>query len=152
MAGNFLPGTASLLEDLDKKLMVLLRDGRTLIGYLRSIDQFANLVLHRTIERIHVGNKFADMPRGIFIIRGENVVLCGEVSEETAESESDDGDSSTAGYGAGHHESLIRVDVEEILELQQNELLAKQERDKLRLKAAQESGLTVNYETLLDDF
>ena len=39
----------------------------------------ANLVLHRTIERIHVGKKYGDIPRGIFVIRGENVVLLGEV-------------------------------------------------------------------------
>ena len=44
---NYLPGTASLIEEIDKKLLVVLRDGRTLIGWLRSIDQFANLVLHR---------------------------------------------------------------------------------------------------------
>lgn len=62
-----------------EKLMVLLRDGRTLIGYLRSVDQFANLVLQRTIERIHVGNEYGDIPRGVFIIRGENVVLLGEI-------------------------------------------------------------------------
>ena len=59
--------------------MVLLRDGRTLIGYLRSVDQFANLVLHKTIERIHVGNEYGDIQRGVFIIRGENVVLLGEI-------------------------------------------------------------------------
>lgn len=62
-----------------EKLMVLLRDGRTLIGYLRSVDQFANLVLHQTIERIHVGNEYGDIPRGVFIVRGENVVLLGEI-------------------------------------------------------------------------
>lgn len=64
---------------ITEKLMVLLRDGRTLIGYLRSVDQFANLVLHQTIERIHVGNEYGDIPRGVFIIRGENVVLLGEI-------------------------------------------------------------------------
>ncbi|XP_042696299.2 U6 snRNA-associated Sm-like protein LSm1 isoform X7 [Chrysemys picta bellii] len=37
---NYMPGTASLIQDIDKKHLVLLRDGRTLIGYLRSIDQF----------------------------------------------------------------------------------------------------------------
>ena len=73
-ASQYLPGTASLIEELDKRLMVLLRDGRTLIGYLRSVDQFANLVLHKTIERIHVGSDFGDIPRGIFVVRGENVV------------------------------------------------------------------------------
>lgn len=99
---NPLAGTANMLEEVDseymvdencsslcvtpmsdiyilEKLMVLLRDGRTLIGYLRSVDQFANLVLHRTIERIHVGNEYGDIPRGVFIIRGENVVLLGEI-------------------------------------------------------------------------
>ena len=73
-AAQYLPGTASLIEELDKKLMVLLRDGRTLIGYLRSVDQFANLVLHKTIERIDVGSDYGDIPRGIFVVRGENVV------------------------------------------------------------------------------
>lgn len=68
-----------------EKLMVLLRDGRTLIGYLRSVDQFANLVLHKTIERIHVGTEYGDIPRGIFIIRGENVVLLGEIVREHCE-------------------------------------------------------------------
>ncbi|KAM5174883.1 U6 snRNA-associated Sm-like protein LSm1 isoform 4-T4 [Callospermophilus lateralis] len=76
---NYMPGTASLIEDIDKKHLVLLRDGRTLIGFLRSIDQFANLVLHQTVERIHVGKKYGDIPRGIFVVRGENVVLLGEI-------------------------------------------------------------------------
>lgn len=39
----------------------------------------ANLVFHQTVERIHVGKKFGDIPRGIFIVRGENVVLLGEI-------------------------------------------------------------------------
>ena len=39
----------------------------------------ANLVLQDTIERIYVGDAYGDIPRGIFIIRGENVVLLGEI-------------------------------------------------------------------------
>ena len=39
----------------------------------------ANLVMERTIERIHVGKQYGDIPRGIFIIRGENIVLLGEI-------------------------------------------------------------------------
>ncbi len=34
------PGTA-LVEELDKRLLVQLRDGRKLVGILRSFDQFA---------------------------------------------------------------------------------------------------------------
>lgn len=39
----------------------------------------ANLVLHLTVERIYVGKEYGEIDRGVFLIRGENVVLCGEV-------------------------------------------------------------------------
>ena len=44
------------------------------------MDHFlANLLLQDTIERIHVGEKYGDIPRGIFLVRGENMVLMGEI-------------------------------------------------------------------------
>ncbi|OJD36032.1 small nuclear ribonucleoprotein [Diplodia corticola] len=70
---------AQLLDLTDKKLMVALRDGRKLIGVLRSWDQFANLVLQDTIERIFCQNLYADINRGVFLVRGENVLLLGEI-------------------------------------------------------------------------
>ncbi|KAL7653881.1 hypothetical protein ACMYSQ_008554 [Aspergillus niger] len=70
---------AQLLDLTDKKLVLVLRDGRKLIGVLRSWDQFANLVLQDTIERLYAGNLYADIPRGIFLVRGENVLLLGEI-------------------------------------------------------------------------
>lgn len=75
------PG-AALAEELDKKLLVQLRDGRKLLGVLRSFDQFANLVLEHSIERIIVGEQYADIPLGLQLIRGENVVLLGEVDQD----------------------------------------------------------------------
>ena len=39
----------------------------------------ANLVLQDTIERIFVRDVYADITRGIFLVRGENVLLLGEV-------------------------------------------------------------------------
>lgn len=60
-------------------MLVVLRDGRKLHGVLRSYDQFANLVLEDTVERIYHGNAFAEHWHGLFLIRGENVVLLGEV-------------------------------------------------------------------------
>ncbi|QSL65606.1 hypothetical protein MERGE_002919 [Pneumocystis wakefieldiae] len=61
--------------------MVILRDGRKLIGILRSFDQYANLVLQETTERIYVDQVYGDIPRGVFIVRGENVVLLGEMDQ-----------------------------------------------------------------------
>ncbi|XP_005398493.1 PREDICTED: U6 snRNA-associated Sm-like protein LSm1 isoform X3 [Chinchilla lanigera] len=79
---SYCRGSWQLRPELEEKHLVLLRDGRTLIGFLRSIDQFANLVLHQTVERIHVGKKYGDIPRGIFVVRGENVVLLGEILQQ----------------------------------------------------------------------
>lgn len=39
----------------------------------------ANLIFQDTVERILVGEKFVDIPKGLFLIRGENVVMLGEV-------------------------------------------------------------------------
>ncbi|KAK6635604.1 SM-like, degradation of cytoplasmic mRNAs and positively regulates transcription initiation [Polyplax serrata] len=121
---NFPAGTASLIEELDKKLMVLLRDGRTLIGYLRSVDQYANLVLHKTIERIHVGKEYGDISRGIFIVRGENVVLLGEIDSDKEK-----------------ELPLDEVSVDDILDAQRREQEAKQEHCRLITKALKDRGL-----------
>ena len=75
----YLPGAISLLDQLDKRVLVVLRDGKTLVGILRTIDQFANLLLEDTVERIHVDQAFGQLRRGIYLVRGENVVLAGEV-------------------------------------------------------------------------
>lgn len=42
-------------------------------------NQIANLVLQDTIERIFVQDLYADVSRGIFLVRGENVLLLGEI-------------------------------------------------------------------------
>ena len=39
----------------------------------------ANLVLQDTIERIFIDEVYADIIRGIFLVRGENVLLLGEI-------------------------------------------------------------------------
>ena len=131
---NPLEGTAHLLDELDKKLMVLLRDGRTLIGYLRSVDQFANLVLHHTIERIHIGKEYGDIPRGVFIVRGENVVLLGEIDTEKES-----------------NLPLSEVSVDDILDAQRREQESKQDQQKLLTKALKERGLHLMADLNHDD-
>ncbi|XP_031274103.1 sm-like protein LSM1B [Pistacia vera] len=70
---------------LAEKILVLLRDGRKLLGLLRSFDQFANVVLEGACERIIVGDLYCDIPLGLYVIRGENVVLIGELDLEKEE-------------------------------------------------------------------
>ncbi|XP_062911397.1 U6 snRNA-associated Sm-like protein LSm1 [Mobula hypostoma] len=132
---NYMPGTASLIEDIDKKHLVLLRDGRTLVGFLRSVDQFANLVLHQTLERIHVGKKYGDIPRGIFIVRGENVVLLGEIDLKK-ERES----------------PLQQVSIEKILADLRKEQEVKSRTEKLKIQVFKERGLILPYPDTLDEY
>uniref|UniRef100_A0AC11CA10 LSM1 homolog, mRNA degradation associated n=1 Tax=Ovis aries TaxID=9940 RepID=A0AC11CA10_SHEEP len=124
-----------LKRTCEEKHLVLLRDGRTLIGFLRSIDQFANLVLHQTVERIHVGKKYGDIPRGIFVVRGENVVLLGEID---LEKESDT--------------PLQQVSIEEILEEQRVEQQTKLEAEKLKVQALKDRGLSIPRADTLDEY
>ncbi|KAL6046051.1 SM-like, degradation of cytoplasmic mRNAs and positively regulates transcription initiation [Balamuthia mandrillaris] len=79
---TYLPGTASLVDDVDKRILVVLQDGRNLIGILRSFDQYANLVLEHTTERIFVGDAYGEKYLGLFLVRGENIVVMGVMETE----------------------------------------------------------------------
>lgn len=77
---------AAIVGSVDRKIFVLLRDGRSVFGILRTFDQFANLVLQDTWERIYLPpasqggrERFAEVSRGVFMVRGENVVMLGEL-------------------------------------------------------------------------
>ena len=80
---------AAIVGSVDRKIFVLLRDGRNLFGVLRTFDQFANLVLQDTLERVYLGKegsqdlskpeRFGEIYRGVFMVRGENVVMMGEL-------------------------------------------------------------------------
>jgi hypothetical protein len=48
---SYLPGAASLLDQLDKKILIVLVDGRHLVGILRSFDHFS--VAHVS-DRIYI--------------------------------------------------------------------------------------------------
>lgn len=73
--------TAAIVSSVDRKIFVLLRDGKLLFGVLRTFDQYANLILQHCKERIYLPdtNEYAEEEKGIYMIRGENVVMLGEV-------------------------------------------------------------------------
>ena len=72
-----------------EKILVLTVDGRTLLGTLLSTDQLTNLVLLDTIERIirtpDDPDPSSQIEHGLYLIRGDNVVVCGEVDEKIDE-------------------------------------------------------------------
>ncbi|CAH8582955.1 unnamed protein product [Schistosoma turkestanicum] len=121
---NNYPGAASLIQDIGKKMAIILRGGRMFIGFLRIIDQFGNVVLHNAVERIHVEKKFCDIPQGILLIRGENITIIGELNPEI-----------------NIDEELERVTEEEIYKLQQEQTSARKELAKKRAELFAMRGL-----------
>ncbi|KAJ5937930.1 hypothetical protein N7454_004272 [Penicillium verhagenii] len=76
----------SLQTYINKKVLILTVDGRTLLGNLLSTDQLTNLVLTNTVERIirtpEDDEPSTEIEHGLYLIRGDNVVVCGEVDEK----------------------------------------------------------------------
>jgi len=62
--------TALLEKNVDKRVSLLLKDGRILKGKLTGFDEYMNMVLEETTERT------ADEERrlGTVVLRGNNVV------------------------------------------------------------------------------
>ena len=75
--------TASPVQE---KVLVLTADGRTLTGQLLSCDQLTNLVLGQTMERVirpsDDPEPSGEVPHGLYLIRGENVAICGLLDED----------------------------------------------------------------------
>jgi U6 snRNA-associated Sm-like protein LSm1 len=72
----------SLDSYLHKKVLLLLRDGRSFMGILRSFDHHSNAVLQGAFERVVVGHLYCDIPLGAFVVRGDEVILTGELGME----------------------------------------------------------------------
>ena len=63
----YLPGAAALIDQLDSTILVILRDGRNLVGTLRSFDQYLNLVLEETSERISHKGKHSNSTAALIL-------------------------------------------------------------------------------------
>ena len=102
---SFRPGAASLLDDLDKRLLLILRDGRHLVGKLRSFDQYMNLILEDTCERMIGNGKYADRLLGLHIVRGDSIVLLGQIDTDEVDAQEQ------------ANKGLIKITPEEFYEL-----------------------------------
>ncbi|EAL67532.1 hypothetical protein ACTFIW_006806 [Dictyostelium discoideum] len=128
--------SSGLGDEVDKKLIVVLRDGRKFIGIMRTFDQFANIVLQDTIERIYVGDCYSDKNLGLFFIRGDNVVILGEIDPDKEVQE----------------KKLKKISWDEITKAAALEKIKKEEEEQLKRRIMTESGLTIDSILNIDDF
>lgn len=73
-----------------EKVCIITTDGRTLVGDLTAFDNNTNLVLSNTVERVirpaDDEEASSQVEHGLYLIRGDNVVIIGLVDEQLDES------------------------------------------------------------------
>ncbi|AGO14261.1 AaceriAFL212Cp [[Ashbya] aceris (nom. inval.)] len=115
--------TAAIVGSVDRKIFVLLRDGRMLFGVLRTFDQYANLILQHCVERIYIPEegRYGECERGVFMVRGENVVMLGEVDIDKEDKPLEQLEripfEEAARYRDGQNESKFKVETQKSKEL-----------------------------------
>src|SRR5262249_14106113 len=68
---------------INKSVNIVTADGRIIIGTLRGFDQAINIILDESHERVFSATDGVEQVLlGLYIIRGDNVALIGEIDEE----------------------------------------------------------------------
>ncbi|PVD25316.1 hypothetical protein C0Q70_15816 [Pomacea canaliculata] len=63
---------------------IVTADGRIIVGTLKGFDQTINLILDESHERVFSTTQgMEQVILGLYIVRGDNVAVIGEVDEET---------------------------------------------------------------------
>merc|ERR1712021_226252 len=75
---------SAMLEPLvDKVVQVITNDGRNIVGLLKGFDQTTNVILDECHERVFSTTAGVEQVMlGLYIVRGDNIALVGEVDEE----------------------------------------------------------------------
>lgn len=90
------------------------------------------MVLDSTVERIVVGDQYGDLPLGLYMVRGENVVLMGEIDE------------------IRERKQLLRnISLQDILDLQKQEREELEEKIKKQHQLLRKKGLVLDEDYIL---
>ncbi|BGP31891.1 U4/U6-U5 snRNP complex subunit LSM8 [Rhodotorula toruloides] len=66
-----------------QRVLVITQDGRVIVGELRGFDQTTNVILSGSTERVFSADEgVEEVPLGVYIVRGDNITLIGEVDED----------------------------------------------------------------------
>ncbi|SDA04651.1 BZ3501_MvSof-1269-A2-R1_Chr3-1g05131 [Microbotryum saponariae] len=72
----------ALTAYVDKRVLVITQDGRTIVGTFAGFDQTTNIILSSSTERIYSLEEGVDeQALGLFVVRGDNITLIGELDE-----------------------------------------------------------------------
>lgn len=75
--------SSKIADYLDKRVLVITQDGRTITGELKGFDQTTNIILSDSIERVYSSDEpMEEVPLGLYIVRGDHISVIGEFDTE----------------------------------------------------------------------
>ncbi|EJC99320.1 Sm-like ribonucleo protein [Fomitiporia mediterranea MF3/22] len=73
---------SSLAGYVDRRVLLVLQDGRTIVGVLAGFDQRSDIVLSDCVERIYsMEEGVEEVPLGLYLVKGDQILLIGELDE-----------------------------------------------------------------------
>ncbi|KAG1745216.1 LSM-domain-containing protein [Suillus subaureus] len=73
---------SSLQGYVDRRVLLVLQDGRAIVGVLAGYDQKSNVVLSDSKERIYsIDEGVEEVELGLYLVKGDMIVLIGEIDE-----------------------------------------------------------------------
>ncbi|THH06011.1 hypothetical protein EW145_g4383 [Phellinidium pouzarii] len=73
---------SSLQGYIDRQVLLVLQDGRTIVGILLGFDQRSDIVLSESKERIYsIDEGVEEVPLGLYLVKGDQILLIGEIDE-----------------------------------------------------------------------
>ncbi|KAI0252483.1 hypothetical protein BJV78DRAFT_1124518 [Lactifluus subvellereus] len=75
---------SSLQGYVDRRVLLVLQDGRAITGVLAGYDQKSNIVLSDSKERVYsMDEGVEEIPLGLYLVKGDMIILIGEIDEES---------------------------------------------------------------------
>ncbi|GLB42045.1 putative snRNP Sm proteins [Lyophyllum shimeji] len=67
---------------VDRRVLLILQDGRAIVGTMAGFDQKSNVVLSDSKERVYsLEEGVEEIPLGLYLVKGDMIVLIGEIDE-----------------------------------------------------------------------
>ncbi|KAJ7100205.1 hypothetical protein B0H15DRAFT_944550 [Mycena belliarum] len=73
---------SSLQGYVDRRVILILQDGRVIVGVMVGFDQKSNVVLSESKERVYsMDEGVEEIPLGLYLVKGDMIVLIGELDD-----------------------------------------------------------------------
>ncbi|KAK0192999.1 hypothetical protein F5146DRAFT_1042433 [Armillaria mellea] len=77
---------SSLQGYVDRRVLLILQDGRAIVGVMAGYDQKSNVVLSDSKERVYsMEEGVEEVPLGLYLVKGDMIILVGEIDEAVDE-------------------------------------------------------------------